>query len=367
MRIQPPAYPYDPKGLRYQDYSLSTEQRDIRETFRQFFTEQSPIELVRAAEPLGFDPTLWLEAVALGVPAMRLEESNGGLGLSIVDLTLITEEAGLAAAPIPIAEVAVAAPLAAHCDDPAASNRIDAIVDGRYLPTVALWDVRDRTAQLVPAGAIVNGVVALDGDELALYEPATSLPHAANLGASPLAWWKPTTTDRRVVIATGDDARTLHTNAVAEWRLLTAATLVGIGKAAVSLAVEFAKTRIVSETPIGALQGVSHPLADAEILLVSARHLTWKAGWFHDHEPDFRPELAAMAFVHADESATFAVSTALHVHGGFGFTHESNVSVYFRRAKGWSVIGDPSGALRAVGDALEEAALPRETTVAGGL
>jgi hypothetical protein len=51
--------------------------------------------------------------------------------------------------------------------------------------------------------------------------------------------------------------------------------------------------------------------------------------------------------------ATHGATTAAHMQGGLGFTVEADASLYFLRAKGWSVLcGDPAQDVIAVGDAL---------------
>jgi alkylation response protein AidB-like acyl-CoA dehydrogenase len=335
----------DPLEIRRSDYSLSEEQVAIRDTFAEFFAQECPGTRVRDAEPLGFDGDLWERAAELGLASMRLSEDKGGVGASTVDLTLIAEEVGRVAAPIPFTEVAVTVPLLPDA-------QIEAATQGSYISTLALKPLADRSTQLVPAGAVADGIVTLDGDELVLFEPEAKLDHVGNLGTAPLAWFSPDGSAQRTVLASGKEARELYAAAVAEWRLLTAAALIGGAKSAVMLAVEFAKTRLTSGVPLGALQGVSHPLVDAEILINGARYFTWKAAWFHDNERESYPELVPMAFFQADHTATQATATALHMQGGFGFTLESDVTLYLRRVKGTSVVGDPLGALREVGDSL---------------
>lgn len=340
--------------LRLQDYSLTDEQLDIVETFRRFFRSRCPRDAVRNAEPLGFDPELWSSTTELGVLATRMSQGDDDPELSIVDLVLIAEEMGSVLAPIPLAETAATAPLIGlHAE---LASRTQDFATGSYIATVALSPVAGEEPQLVPAGAIADAVVALRGDTLVLCELEQRLPLARNLGNLPLAWWAPDTRAEKV-IASGIEACALHRTAVAEWRLLTSAALVGIGRAAVGIAADFVKTRLTSGTPLGALQAVSHPLADAETRLIASRRLAWRAAWLLQHEPDRAGNLAAAAFVHADEAAANATATALHMHGGFGFSTESDVSLYFRRAKGWSVVGDPRQALSEIANNLSEGEL----------
>jgi alkylation response protein AidB-like acyl-CoA dehydrogenase len=117
--------------------------------------------------------------------------------------------------------------------------------------------------------------------------------------------------------------------------------------------------------PIGTFQAIAHPLVDATIGIDSARRLTWKACWFADHEPTNLAALPEMAFLHASEAAEAAGLTALHTQGGFGFTVESDVQLFYRRAKGWSLHGggDRRRLLQAIGETwLASADTARATT-----
>jgi hypothetical protein len=257
----------------------------------------------------------------------------------------------------------VAARLLAGCEGETADRWAVSTADGTRMATLALEPVT-AARQLVPAGAVASAVVALHDDELVLVAGDPPSP-AANLGHAPLAWWDLADAGSRTVLARGGEAQARFAAARDEWRLLTAAALVGLSQWALDQAVEFARTRMVSGVPIGALQGVSHPLADAAGLVVSARNLTRRAAWLHDHEPAARPELAPMAFVHAARAATTVTATALHAQGGFGFTLESDVTLCVRRAKGWSVVGAPRHDLQAIGDALVQRAVERLMTDKG--
>ena len=65
-----------------------------------------------------------------------------------------------------------------------------------------------------------------------------------------------------------------------------------------------------------------------------------------------------MAFATAARTATHGTATAVHVHGGVGVTVDADIGLYFRRAKGWSLlIGDPNDDYRAIGDLLAAGAI----------
>jgi alkylation response protein AidB-like acyl-CoA dehydrogenase len=100
-----------------------------------------------------------------------------------------------------------------------------------------------------------------------------------------------------------------------------------------------------------------------EIGVSGARNLVRKAAWLADNEPGEHPGLGEAAFAYAAAVATHGTTTAAHMQGGLGFTVEADASLYFLRAKGWSVLGgDPGRAVMAVGDAL----IARYSTQAGG-
>jgi alkylation response protein AidB-like acyl-CoA dehydrogenase len=332
--------------LRRQDFSLDESQLAVRNAFAEFFAKECPTSVVRAAEPLGHDKALWRQLVDMGVAAMGLPEAVGGDQATLVDLALIGEEVGRTLAPVPFVSHVVGTRVLAQTG--AAAETLSAAMQGERTVTVALQPGARR--QLVPDAAVSADVIAFDDETLVLHRAASLPAHVANQGCTPLAWWQPDATSAQTVLATGAAASAAYREAIREWKLLTASTLVGITEAALRLAVEFAKTRETMGVPIGSLQGVSFPLADVAIAVSGARNLVWKAAWFAEHEPDSRPELGLMAFDYAVRTATHGVSTSAHMQGGLGFTTEADASLYFLRAKGWSALGgDPADDRRAVG------------------
>ena len=93
------------------NFSLTDDQQMLRDTFARYLDENSSTVRVRAAMPSGFDPTLWRGLGELGAFSIRVPESAGGLGLGLLDATLLMEQAGRTLASGPLAEVLVAARL----------------------------------------------------------------------------------------------------------------------------------------------------------------------------------------------------------------------------------------------------------------
>jgi alkylation response protein AidB-like acyl-CoA dehydrogenase len=104
-------------------------------------------------------------------------------------------------------------------------------------------------------------------------------------------------------------------------RITGAALCVGIGRYALAKAARYARERTVWDGPIGAHQGVAHPLAKARIELEAAALLTAKAAWQHDHEEP-AGEASNMAKYAAAEAALAAVDAAIQTHGGNGMSSE---------------------------------------------
>jgi alkylation response protein AidB-like acyl-CoA dehydrogenase len=104
-------------------------------------------------------------------------------------------------------------------------------------------------------------------------------------------------------------------------RITGAALCVGVARYALERGAEYARTRSVWDRPIGAHQGVAHPLAKAKIETELAALMVRKAAWAHDHGLP-AGEAANMAKYAAAEAALAAVDQAIQTHGGNGLSTE---------------------------------------------
>jgi alkylation response protein AidB-like acyl-CoA dehydrogenase len=327
--------------LRRQDFALDDDQDAVRQGFAEFFAKECPTTTVRAAEPLGFDDTLWKKLAELGVAAMSLPASVGGDEATLVDLVVVAEEFGRRVAPVPLISHVVATRLLARAGaDPAV---LDPAMAGTNLITIAMHEARPGVRQLVPDAAIATQVIALVDGDLVLHSAPTTRPHVRNEGSTPLAWWQPAADQTTTVLLSGDEATAAYTTARREWKLLMASALIGMTESSLELAVEFAKTRETMGVPIGALQGVSFPLTEVAIGIAGGRNLVRKAAWYAEFEPAARADLPYLAFDYAARTATSGTTVTAHAQGGLGFTVEADASLYFLRAKGWSVLGGDPG------------------------
>jgi alkylation response protein AidB-like acyl-CoA dehydrogenase len=314
------------------DLELSEEQHVIVDVFTSIATRGASSEAVRSHESLGFSPDLWQLLSDAGAPGMAVAETAGGGGAGLLEVALVAETLGRRVAPAPLVEHTVAARLLSKVDE-----IVPTVVDGSTIATLALRPTTDGVARLVPAGAVAGVVLALADDALLLVHdepPGVAVP---NLASAPLA---DRGLDFRRVVASGDRARALHERAVAEWRALTAAALVGLGVGALDLGIAYVGQRQQFGKAIGSFQAIQHTLADLSVALDGAQLLARKAAWALDGERREGADLAAMALLFAAEHAQRAAERVLHFHGGYGFMQEYDIQLYYRRAKGWPLVLD---------------------------
>jgi alkylation response protein AidB-like acyl-CoA dehydrogenase len=104
-------------------------------------------------------------------------------------------------------------------------------------------------------------------------------------------------------------------------RIAAAATANGIGRYALDKAAGYARERIVWDVPIGAHQGIAHPLAEAYVAVQLARLATERAAALYDTGEDAAESVNIAKLASADASL-LALDQAIQTHGGSGFTSE---------------------------------------------
>ncbi|HJP21388.1 MAG TPA: acyl-CoA dehydrogenase family protein [Alphaproteobacteria bacterium] len=114
-------------------------------------------------------------------------------------------------------------------------------------------------------------------------------------------------------------------------RILIAAGLVGLGRAALQKATEYAKERVVFDRPIGMNQAIQHPLAHSWAELEAANLMAFRAAELYDRGEDCG-EFANAAKYLAGEATFNACTNAIMTHGGMGYAKEYHVERYLREA-----------------------------------
>ena len=114
-------------------------------------------------------------------------------------------------------------------------------------------------------------------------------------------------------------------------RIMVAAEAIGLARAALKLASNYARERVVFGRPIGMNQGVQHPLAESWMKLESANLMMHKAATLFDAGMECGAEANAAKYLCAEASFE-ACTHALMTFGGYGYAKEFHVERFLREA-----------------------------------
>jgi alkylation response protein AidB-like acyl-CoA dehydrogenase len=115
-------------------------------------------------------------------------------------------------------------------------------------------------------------------------------------------------------------------------RIGIAAQALGIASGAYELALAYSKQRKSFGKPIHEHQAIQFKLAEMATRIQTARLLCFQAAWEKDNGMDYTLS-AAMAKLHASDTAMWVTTEAVQVHGGYGFVKEFHVERLMRDAK----------------------------------
>ncbi|MEU7335005.1 acyl-CoA dehydrogenase family protein [Streptomyces sp. NPDC007074] len=282
------------------DFRLTEDQRALRHGVRALLTGRFGPEALRAAVARGgrgLDRALWRELGAAGFFSLRLPEADGGAGLGLPEAVLAFEEAGRVLLPGPL--------VATHL----AAGRVAGAAAGETVVT-----------------AVHGGLVEWLDESDTVWGDAGGPSGAVAAGAVPLTSVDPLTPLHRIPedLLTGPTGPTGPTDPLAV--LLTAAEQLGNAARTCEAAVQHARTREQFGQPIGAFQAVKHLCAGMLVRVELARAAVYAAAVTAD------PVDIAAARLLADDAAVRGARDCLQVHGGMGFTWESDVHLYLKRA-----------------------------------
>ena len=320
--------------------------------------------LVEAARSDRKTVELWDELAGHGFLGVNLPEAYGGGGMGLTELAVVTEELAAAGCPMLLLLVspAICGTLLAHFGTveqqegwlrPIAEGRAkmafaltepDAGSNSHRLGTVAtlrtdggytlkgtkhyISGVDEASAMLVVARSGIDertgrarlSLFVVDTDAPGLERRPMQVEVVLPEKQFVLFFDDVEVSADRLVGAQDDGLRILFQGLNPE-RILGAALLNGIGRYALERAAAYANERAVWGVPIGAHQGIAHPLAEAKIDVELARLMTAKAAWLFDQGAD-AGEASNMAKYAAAEAALAALDQAIQTHGGNGMATE---------------------------------------------
>ena len=306
---------------------------------------------------------LWDELARNGYLGVNLPEKYGGGGMGISELAMVLEEITAAGCPLFIIIVSPAicgTVLARFGSEELQARWLPGLCAGTVKMAFAITepDAGSNTHRLSTTARRDGDVYRLDGQKYYIsgVDEADAILVVARTGTDPstghallslfvvetdrpgLSWQvipvEVTAPDRQytlffddVVVPAGNligeehgGFRTVFAGLNPE-RIMVAALCNGLSRYALDKAVAYATDRRVWDVPIGAHQGVAHPLAKAKVEFELARLMTQKAAWLYDSELE-AGEASNMAKYAAAEAALACLDQAIQIHGGNGLSSE---------------------------------------------
>lgn len=302
--------------------------------YSEFHTELRSV----ACDVLAKERTIgWPVLVDAGWVGLEVPEHLGGAGATFAEVAVICEETGRAASATSFLGSAVLALGVVNALQPGDTR-------DRLLTDIASGATRVAVAfeplDYVPDAEGAERILMLDGD--------TVVETAATVRPQPVL----DETRRLAVVVPGAvvethrfagdpqvQIRRVHDRAA----VAIACDSLGVAQAMLAATVAYVKVREQFGRPIGSFQAVKHACADMHVAIAVSRQLVSAAV---QAVADDRPEAgvaAAMAKSYACGAAVDVAGKAMQLHGGIGYTWESGIHVYLKRAAlNRSLFGSPA-------------------------
>ncbi|APR86295.1 Butyryl-CoA dehydrogenase [Minicystis rosea] len=348
------------------NFGFGEDEHALKQSARRFFETRCPVEALHrlvARNPdaaAAWDRALWTEMVALGYSALAVPERAGGLGMRMVAVAGLVEEAGRAAIPSPLIATIHATHVLSACQTEVADDLLRRIAAGTAVSLAVMdargsWEAADTDVEARGSDEIVlNGTAwfvqdAMKADVLVVKARSAEGMglYLVEVGAEGV-----TIVPDSIVDLTRDQARVelrdVKVSKVAAaagqgeraWRaaepavlVTVAADMVGAAEWQLQTTAEYARTRVQFDHPIGFFQAVKHPLVDMMLMIDEARSLLYAAAATIDGRSDAAEVDARMAKSAASDAASYCSGRSVQLHGGIGFTWECFVHLYFKRQK----------------------------------
>jgi alkylation response protein AidB-like acyl-CoA dehydrogenase len=340
----------------------TTEEAELRASVYGIVAKFGNDYYTRCSDTLQPPTELWDELAASGFVGVNLPEAYGGGGMGLSAMSIVAEEAAAAGCPqimLMISPGIVGSLLTRHATEeqkqrwlaPMAAGRVriafaitepDAGSNSHHITTTARRDgdtyyisgqktfitAADQTDALLvvartgtdPSGRAQLSLFLVDREAVGIEMHRIPMTFEITEKSFTVFFDNVAVRSDRLVGGEGKGLRVAFDGMNPE-RVIIASICNGIGRYAMEKAVSYARERQVWSVPIGAHQGVAHPLAEAKIALESARLMTRHAAAGYDAGID-AGEASNMAKFLAAEAATRCVDQAIEVHGGSGFTRE---------------------------------------------
>lgn len=278
----------------------------------------------------------WQALVDAGWVGLEVPEQFGGAGATFAETAVLCEEMGRAASANSFLGSAVLAVGALNMLEPSDTR-------DHLLAEVASGEVRIAVAfeplDFVPDADGAERTLVIVDDRVVVADPSlTPQPVVDETRRLAIVG----TVDGGEVLRFQDDPsgamKRLHDRAA----VAVACDSLGISQAMLDATVGYVKVREQFGRPIGSFQAVKHACADMLVAISVARQLVTAAVQAVAEDQD-ASVAAAMAKSYACASAVDIAGKAMQLHGGIGYTWESGIHVYLKRAAlNRSLFGSPA-------------------------
>jgi pimeloyl-CoA dehydrogenase small subunit len=355
------------------DFELSAEQEQLRDNVARLMRERYGFEARKAYQtnPQGWSEALWRDYAEMGLLGAPFSEADGGFGGGAIETMIVMEEFGKALALEPYLQTVVlcGALVKRGASAERRAELIGAVAAGELRLSFAHtekrsgFDLSDVALSAVKDGGggfVLNGEKSLvgQGDSADKFIVSARLKGArrdrAGVGLFIVDAGAPGVTrrgyptqdgqraaevafaDARVaphdVLGVPDDAVPIIERAVDETIAALSAEAVGAMSEALTMTVEYLKTRKQFGVAIGSFQALQHRAADMTVALEQARSMMYLATMMADEDDaDERAKAMSAAKAQIGRSAKFIGQQAVQLHGGIGMTYEYKLGHLFKR------------------------------------
>lgn len=358
------------------DFTLTEEQRILRDSVVRFAREATNDDLVRRDREQDFSRDLWKQCAAIGLQGLPVPEEDGGTGLDALSCAIALEAFGYGCRDgglvfsLSAHLLACVVPVWKHANAQQKERYLRRLCDGSLVGAHAItepgsgsdtfamhtraerdgggWRINGSKAFIsnAPVADLVVAFAVTDPDKgfhggLTAFLVETAAPgfragrklDKMGLRTSPIG--EIAFEDLRV----GDDAvlgevgggSAVFATAMDWERILLVAGHVGTIERLLETSIAYARTRRQFGQPIGRFQAVAHRIADMKVQLEAARLLAYRSAWRLDHARNASLD-ASITKLFVSESLLATALGAVQVHGGYGFTTEYEVERSLRDA-----------------------------------
>lgn len=303
------------------DFDLSDEQVALKDAVMSMLERERAKERARelADADLWVDADLWKKVVAQGWHLVAVPEDRGGVGLGVMELAILAEQASRQLAPVPVVGTALTAHALAYVG---ADGPLSTLAEGG-IGCIGRSGEFTLDAPVADVGVVLgDGVWVIDMRDDAVVERVPCLDPMRSLGRVR----QPRIGEE---VGDADAARVLADRAA----VVYSASILGACAAVLEMSTEYAKVREQFGRPIGSFQAIKHRLADMYVDLEGMRAATYYAAWAVDVDAEDGSTAASAAKAWCSEAGPRLMANGLQVHGGVGFTWEHDLHFYLKRTE----------------------------------